>query len=91
MQFAYVTFVTLHYPYVDLMKSTFKSVIQFSKHPIIVYCVDETVLNLLYWKYNCQNHHLPIIDPFICSFHECKAKKTLYNNLDDIILPKIII
>jgi hypothetical protein len=47
---------------------------------------DETVLNLLYWKYNCQNHHLPIIDPyydsfyttfdikdtFICSFHGCK-------------------
>jgi hypothetical protein len=47
---------------------------------------DETILNLLYWKYNCQNHYLPIIDPyydsfyttfdikdtFICSFHGCK-------------------
>lgn len=40
MQFAYVTFVTPDFPYIDLMKSTIDSVIQFSKHPIIVYCIN---------------------------------------------------
>ena len=46
---------------------------------------DETVLNMMYWKYNCQNHYLPIIDPWYenfyldeatrktaCTFHGCK-------------------
>jgi len=48
---------------------------------------DETVLNMMYWKYNCINHYLPIIDPMyenfydldyhrrnfnICTFHGCK-------------------
>lgn len=47
---------------------------------------DETVLNLMYWKYNCKNHYLEIIDPWyenfysnilqysspICTYHGCK-------------------
>ena len=40
MEFAYVTFVNNHPNYIELMKSTIKSVEVFSKHPIIVYCVD---------------------------------------------------
>lgn len=46
---------------------------------------DETVLNLLYWKYELRNHHLDLIDPWyenfytnpptrnlVCSYHGCK-------------------
>ena len=46
---------------------------------------EETVLNLLYWKYKCTDHYLHIIDPWylnfysypeirdnVCSFHGCK-------------------
>jgi len=53
---------------------------------------DETVLNLLYWKYNCSNHYLDIIDPYylhfydkpqirdtVCSFHGCKDPNEQYH------------
>ena len=40
MEFAFVTFVNSHPTYVQLMKSTIRSVELFSKYPIIVYCVD---------------------------------------------------
>ena len=40
MEFAYVTFVNNHATYINLMKSTIKSVEAFSRYPIIVYCVD---------------------------------------------------
>lgn len=54
---------------------------------------DETVLNIMYWKYNCVNHYLPIIDPLyenfydlnyhrsnpnICTFHGCKNSQEQY-------------
>ena len=51
---------------------------------------DETVLNIMYWKYNCVNHYLPIIDPwyqnfylvsynpFICTYHGCKNPQEQY-------------
>ena len=55
---------------------------------------DETVLNIMYWKYNCENHFLPIIDPWyqnfydisfdkfqnntLCSFHGCKNPQEQY-------------
>lgn len=39
------------------------------------YCFwDETCLNCVYWKYNCQNHHLPIIDPYFDQFYSSKDK-----------------
>ena len=40
MDFAYVTFVNNNSTYINLMKSTIKSVEVFSRYPIIVYCVD---------------------------------------------------
>lgn len=40
MEFAYVTFVNNNWRYIELMKSTIKSVEAFSIYPIIVYCVD---------------------------------------------------
>ena len=40
MDFAYVTFVNNNETYINLMKSTIKSVEVFSNYPIIVYCVD---------------------------------------------------
>ena len=40
MEFAYVTFVNNNINYINLMKSTIKSVETFSIYPIIVYCVD---------------------------------------------------
>ena len=40
MDFAYVTFVNNNETYMNLMKSTIKSVEAFSRYPIIVYCVD---------------------------------------------------
>ena len=40
MDFAYVTFVNKNETYINLMKSTIKSVEVFSRYPIIVYCVD---------------------------------------------------
>lgn len=30
---------------------------------------DETVLNIMYWKYNCENHYLPVIDPWYLNFY----------------------
>ena len=40
IDFAYVTFVNNQPNYINLMKSTIKSVERFSKYPLIVYCVD---------------------------------------------------
>ena len=40
MEFAYVSFVTQNEPYPSLMRETIRSVLTFSKHPIIVYCID---------------------------------------------------
>jgi hypothetical protein len=34
---------------------------------------DETVLNIMYWKYNCENHFLPIIDPWYENFYTSSA------------------
>lgn len=31
---------------------------------------DEGILNYMYWKYNCKNHYLPIIDPYYTNFYE---------------------
>lgn len=58
---------------------------------------DETVLNLMYWKYNCKNHYLKIIDPWYenfynepnsrkiaCTFHGCKEPNIQKKLLDDI-------
>ena len=58
---------------------------------------DETVLNIMYWKYKCKNHYLEIIDPWyehfyddfkntniICTYHGCKdsnAQRKLLNDL----------
>lgn len=39
-KFAYVSFVNFHQNYIDLMKSTILSVLHFSKHPFIIYCVN---------------------------------------------------
>lgn len=30
---------------------------------------DETCLNCTYWKYNCQLHYLPVIDPYFDQFY----------------------
>ena len=30
---------------------------------------DETCLNCTYWKYNCKEHYLPIIDPYFDQFY----------------------
>lgn len=59
---------------------------------------DETVLNLMYWKYNCKNHYLPIIDPWyenfynkdnneliVCTYHGCKDPNIQRKLLDDMI------
>lgn len=59
---------------------------------------DETVLNILYWKYNCKNHYLDIIDPwyesfyndintrnFSCTFHGCKDPVIQRKLLNDLI------
>jgi hypothetical protein len=40
MDFAYITFVNNNENYINLMKSTIKSVKVFSQYPLIVYCVD---------------------------------------------------
>jgi hypothetical protein len=58
---------------------------------------DETVLNLLYWKYNCKNHYLEIIDPWyecfynndfsknkMVSFHGCKDPNTQKKLFEDM-------
>ena len=39
LDFAYVSFVNNNQIYIDLMKTTIQSVIQFSKYKFIVYCV----------------------------------------------------
>ena len=59
---------------------------------------DETVLNILYWKYNCKDHYLDIIDPWYecfyndikyreisCTFHGCKDHIVQRKLLDDLI------
>jgi len=59
---------------------------------------DETVLNCMYWKYNCKYHYLDIIDPWYenfytdektretsCTFHGCKDVKIQQKLLDDMI------
>lgn len=59
---------------------------------------DESVLNCMYWKYNLQNHYLPIIDPYykifyrdqsiifkVITIHGCKK-----SNEHEIILNKMI-
>lgn len=40
IDFAYVSFVNYNLNYIELMKSTIKSVIIFSKYSLILYCVD---------------------------------------------------
>jgi hypothetical protein len=40
MEFAYVSFVTKHAPYPSLMREMIRSVLTFSKHTLIVYCID---------------------------------------------------
>lgn len=40
MEFAFVTFVNNNIKYINLMKSTIKSVELFSNYPLILYCVD---------------------------------------------------
>jgi len=58
---------------------------------------DETVLNLMYWKYKCKNHYLNIIDPWYenfysksiykntaCTFHGCKDPNIQKKLLNDI-------
>lgn len=58
---------------------------------------DETVLNMIYWKYGCQNHYLPIIDPWFeefytnessrkssCSFHGCKDPSVQLKLFEDM-------
>ena len=40
MNFAYVSFVNNNDLYIDLMKTTIKSVLIFSRHSLILYCVD---------------------------------------------------
>ncbi len=40
MEFAYVTFVTPNEPYVSLMRETIRSVLTFSKYPLIIYCIN---------------------------------------------------
>ena len=57
---------------------------------------DETVLNLLYWKYNCKQHYLEIIDPWyeffysdypknkMVSFHGCKDPNTQKKLFEDM-------
>jgi hypothetical protein len=60
---------------------------------------DETVLNCMYWKYNCKNHYLYVIDPWyeffynqpenrnkICTYHGCKNNIIQKKLLDDMIL-----
>jgi hypothetical protein len=61
---------------------------------------DETALNMMYWKYNCKNHYLPIIDPYYeCfysdsqnyrdtafTFHGCKDPIIQEQLLKDIIV-----
>lgn len=37
---------------------------------------DETVLNLMYWKHNCYNHYLPIIDPWYENFSQHQYRET---------------
>jgi hypothetical protein len=59
---------------------------------------DETALNMIYWKYNCINHYLPIIDPWYenfyldnqykntaFTFHGCKDPKIQKQLLEDMI------
>jgi len=59
---------------------------------------DETVLNLMYWKYKCKNHFLPIIDPWyenfyfeyidkssVCTYHGCKDPDIQRRLLHDLI------
>ena len=41
---------------------------------------DETVLNMMYWKYGCQNHYLPIIDPYFEYFYtDDSTRKSAYS------------
>jgi hypothetical protein len=67
---------------------------------------DETVLNLMYWKYKLSNYHLGIIDPWyenfytnpsyrekICSYHGCKdviIQKKLLEDMKICFLKKNI-
>ena len=71
-----------------------------------IYCLksryvfwDETCLNCTYWKYNCESHYLPIIDPYfdqfytndslkidsIYLFHGCKEAVIQKKLLNDLI------
>jgi len=58
---------------------------------------DETVLNIMYWKYNCKNHYLKIIDPWYenfynepetrniaCTYHGCKDPDIQLKLFNDI-------
>ena len=70
MDFAYVTFVNNHPTYINLMKSTIKSVELFSQYPIIVYCVDiPTDLNPFVASSKCILRHIS---------HSCIDYKNIY-------------
>ena len=60
---------------------------------------DETVLNLMYWKYNCVKHYLDVIDPWYenfytdiktrdlaCTFHGCKDPVVQMKLFEDMVL-----
>jgi len=38
---------------------------------------DETCLNCTYWKYNCVEHYLPIIDPYFEQFYTTNGKESM--------------
>lgn len=96
MEFAYVTFVTQDEPYMSLMKHTIRSVLTFSKYPIIVYCVNFTTppqfdthervhIRRVSGTMPCVFVWKPYI---ICDSIEKGLEKGMYIEADDIITPR---
>ena len=97
MEFAYVTFVNYNYNYIELMKSTIDSVVEFSKYKIIVYCIDfpdninvfnkdERIVVIYLNNINLPNIHY--YKPYIIKDSiENGLKHGYYIESDDVITP----
>ena len=97
MNFAYVTFVNYNYNYIELMKSTIDSVLEFSKYKIIVYCIDFPIDTDIFIKHEnviirfLNNINLPNIHYYKPYIIKDSIEKGLqhgyYIESDDIITP----
>jgi len=97
--FAYVSFVNNNDTYINLLKSTVKSVEAFSKYPIIVYCVDIPPENNPFTESNkcivrnvsiasIQHKHIFYMKPYvIIDAIEKGLKSGFYLDADTLLTP----